>query len=150
MIRLMSKRVLVPTDFSPQAEQALLEALDIVEDPADVTALHVAPPLESYAVADPAIVWESVSDETRRQRLTESFRSKSDPGGHVDPRRKDVDFQVLFGYPVEEIAKFAADHHYDLILMPSHGRTGLSRLFVGSVAERVVRSAHCPVLVLRD
>ncbi|MEM8864955.1 MAG: universal stress protein [Planctomycetota bacterium] len=150
MIRLTSKRVLVPTDFSPQAEQALLEAFDLVDKPSDVTVLHVAPPLESYAVADPAIVWDSVSDEVRRERIAETFLSTPGPDGKLDPRRKQVDFQVLFGYPAEEIAKFAQDHHFDMIMMPSHGRTGLRRLFVGSVAERVVRTAHCPVLVLRD
>lgn len=149
MIRLMSKRVLVPTDFTPQSEEALIEALDLVEDPKDVTALHVAPPLESYAVADPAIVWESVSDEVRRRKLTKTFRELTPPNGHVDPRREDVDFQVVFGYPVDEIAGFAQQHHFDMIVMPSHGRTGFERLFVGSVAERVVRTAHCPVLVLR-
>ncbi len=145
MIRIPSKRVLAPTDFSEESEQAIREALTLVDDPGDVTVLHVAPPLEAYAVADPAIVWEAISDETRRERLEVAFRGKDDGRW-----RKEVNFQVVFGYPVEEIAKFAEEHHYDLILMPSHGRHGLQRLFVGSVAERVVRSAHCPVLVLRD
>lgn len=149
MIRVLSKRVLVPTDFSEQAEAALAEAFELVSDPGDVTVLHVAPPLESYAVADPAIVWESVSDETRRKRLTKSFLEKPDADGRIDPRRAEVDFQVVFGHPVEQIAHFADEHHFDMIVIPSHGRTGLERLFVGSVAERVVRAAHCPVLVLR-
>ncbi|MEM6799674.1 MAG: universal stress protein, partial [Planctomycetota bacterium] len=105
MIRIPSKRVLVPTDFSEESEQAVHEALTIVDDPSDVTVLHVAPPLEAYAVADPAVVWESVSDETRRERLEQSFRDKS-----PDRWRKEIDFQVAFGYPVEEIAHFAEEH----------------------------------------
>lgn len=145
MIRVLSKRVLVPTDFSDQAEAALAEAFELVDEPADITVLHVAPPLEAYSVADPAIVWEAVSDKTRRARLEAAFREQGDQRW-----RQEVDFQVVFGYPAEEIAAFSEQHHFDMILMPSHGRTGLRRLFVGSVAERVVRSAHCPVLVLRD
>ncbi|MEM6329678.1 MAG: universal stress protein [Planctomycetota bacterium] len=145
MIRIPSKRVLVPTECSPQSEEAIQQALEMVEFPGDITVLHVAPPLEAYSVADPAIVWEAVSDKTRRARLEAAFREQGDQRW-----RQEVDFQVVFGYPAEEIAAFSEQHHFDMILMPSHGRTGLRRLFVGSVAERVVRSAHCPVLVLRD
>ena len=46
-------------------------------------------------------------------------------------------------------ASFAQEKHAELIVIPSHGRTGITRLLIGSVAERVVRLAHCPVLVLR-
>ena len=60
-----------------------------------------------------------------------------------------VDFHVRFGDPGREIAAFAESQHADLIVMPSHGRTGLSRILIGSVAERVVRLAHCPVLILK-
>ena len=60
-----------------------------------------------------------------------------------------VDFQVRFGDPGREIAGFAETLHAELIVMPSHGRTGLSRFLIGSVAERVVRLAHCPVLILK-
>ena len=58
--------------------------------------------------------------------------------------------EILFGDPGHEITEFAERVKADLIVMPSHGRTGLSRLLIGSVAERVIRLAHCPVLVLRD
>ena len=53
------------------------------------------------------------------------------------------------GDPGHEIVKYAEEIDADLIVIPSHGRTGLTRLLIGSVAERVVRLAHCPVLVLR-
>jgi nucleotide-binding universal stress UspA family protein len=58
--------------------------------------------------------------------------------------------EVVFGAPAEEIAQFAQRDQSELIVLPSHGRTGLARLMIGSVAERVVRLAHCPVLVLRN
>lgn len=144
MIKIAAEKVLVPIDFSEQSDEALEEAFALAASPADVTVLHVAPPLATYAVADPAIVWEKVTDEERARHLEESFRKQGD-----DPRRQKVKFEVVFGYPAEEVTKFAENHDIGMIVMPSHGRTGLSRMFVGSVAERVVRMAHCPVLVLR-
>jgi nucleotide-binding universal stress UspA family protein len=56
---------------------------------------------------------------------------------------------VAIGDAGHEIVALAEKVHADLLVMPSHGRTGLKRLLIGSVAERVVRLAHCPVLVLR-
>ena len=61
----------------------------------------------------------------------------------------DVIFQVQFGDPGHGITDYAEEVGADVIVMPSHGRTGLRRLLIGSVAERVLRLAHCPVLVLR-
>ena len=55
----------------------------------------------------------------------------------------------MIGDPGSEITKLAKEVGAHLIIMPSHGRTGISRLLLGSVAERVLRLSHCPVLVLR-
>jgi nucleotide-binding universal stress UspA family protein len=57
---------------------------------------------------------------------------------------------VLRGEPAYEIVVFAAKHEADAIVMGTHGRSGLKRLFMGSVAEAVLRSASCPVIVVRD
>jgi nucleotide-binding universal stress UspA family protein len=57
---------------------------------------------------------------------------------------------MAIGDLAREIADFAQSCHADLIVLPSHGRTGISRLLIGFVAERVVRRARCPVLVLRQ
>ena len=65
------------------------------------------------------------------------------------PKYADVRIELIIGNPPHGIADFAEQIDADLIVMPSHGRTGLKRLLIGSVAERVVRLAHCPVLVLR-
>ncbi|MEM1303349.1 MAG: universal stress protein [Planctomycetota bacterium] len=145
MINLPFKHVLVPTDFSPHSEIALARVLDAAEDPDNITALHVGAPRSGYVAADPAVVWETVSEEHRREVLEAEFRKRTD-----DPRRKGIKFEVAFGTPGDEIAKYADKHNCDLIVMPSHGRTGLTRLLIGSVAEAVVRHAHCPVLILRE
>lgn len=145
MINLPFKNVLVPTDFSPHSEKALQRVLDAATDAADITVLHVGAPRSGYVSADPAIVWETVTDEHRREVLEAEFRKRSD-----DPRRAGIKFEVAFGTPSDSIADYADQHNCDLIVMPSHGRTGLTRLLIGSVAECVTRHAHCPVLILRE
>jgi len=57
---------------------------------------------------------------------------------------------LLWGEPIEEILRIAEAEDFDLIVMATHGRKGLNRLFIGSVAEQVIRRAPCPVLVIRD
>ena len=61
-----------------------------------------------------------------------------------------VDSKMLDGTPFVEIVRYARDEKKDLIIMPTHGRSGIAHMFLGSTTERVVRKAPCPVLVLRD
>ncbi len=58
--------------------------------------------------------------------------------------------KIAWGTPVEVVVDYAAEHAIDLIVIATHGRTGLSHVFLGSVAERIVREAPCPVLTIRD
>ena len=67
-----------------------------------------------------------------------------------DDKYKSVQIDIVFGDAGHEIANLAERRGAELIVLPSHGRTGIKRLLIGSVAERVVRLAHCPVLVLRS
>jgi nucleotide-binding universal stress UspA family protein len=145
MIVLNHDHILVPTDFSEQADRAVEIGLSMASEPDNLTVLHVAPPLGNFSAGDPAIAWNSVSDEARSDHLEKLLQKR-----FGDERFKGVNFDVVFGSPAEEIAHYAEQDGVDLIVLPSHGRTGLARLMIGSVAERVVRLAHCPVLVLRD
>jgi nucleotide-binding universal stress UspA family protein len=143
MFPLRPKRVLVPTDFSDESIKVVEEWIDHVESPEHLTVLHVgaqAAPSE----ADLAIGWDLESCEARKTRLLEMLRKQ-----FSDPKYAKVNFEVKFGTPASEIVKFAEEENVELIVLPSHGRTGLARLMIGSVAERVVRLAHCPVLVIR-
>ena len=135
------RKVVVPIDFSGEADSAVDVALQLAPG-ADMTAIHVAPDLN---VLEPGIVWTEVNDDTRRDNLVASFRER-----FADPKYKNLKFEVRFGDPSHQIAEFAKEIGAGVIVMPSHGRTGLTHLLIGSVAERVVRFAHCPVLVLRD
>jgi nucleotide-binding universal stress UspA family protein len=75
------------------------------------------------------------------QALYDRFKEK---------RFEGIKFHVCYGDPGIEIAQYAEEIKADAIIMPSHGRRGLKRLLIGSVAERVVRLAHCPVFVLKS
>jgi nucleotide-binding universal stress UspA family protein len=145
MVALHPKRILVPVDFSEQSRKAVDEALAWTDNPEQLIVLHVAPPYSNFEVGDPMIGLQAVSGEDRIEHLMDVLHKN-----FSDKKYEGVRFQVSFGAPAHEIADLAQREHADLIVIPSHGRTGLARLLIGSVAERVVRLAHCPVLVLRD
>ena len=80
------------------------------------------------------------------------LRARLEEAGLADKVRGDgltVHSRVIEGIPYKAIIDFAAEWKADLIVMGTHGRTGLSHALTGSVAERVVRTAHCPVLITR-
>jgi nucleotide-binding universal stress UspA family protein len=133
--------VVVPYDFSERSAQTLAIARDMV---ADLTQLHVIHALPTITASDPGMIWEVVDNDARRRNATKAFHDDF----ASSPFHK-ADFHVAFGDPGNEIASYAEKLKADLIVMPSHGRNGVARLLIGSVAERVVRLAHCPVLILR-
>lgn len=142
MAWLPKNRVLVPVDFSDMSLAAVDTALQLVRVPTDVIVVHV---LQDLAPLEPGELWTAVDTAARVQRVALALRERLAGVEHADVR-----IDVLVGDPGHEIADFAAREHVDLIVIPSHGRTGLTRLLIGSVAERVVRLSHCPVLVLRS
>jgi nucleotide-binding universal stress UspA family protein len=133
--------IVAPTDFSDDSERALNFAMDIAARPGDVRVIHV---IRTTAVTEPVALCAILSDEELRKQMTAEFQEK-----HRDAKYQDIDFKIRFGDPGSEIVGFAEEIKAGLIVMPSHGRTGLKHLLIGSVAERVVRLAKCPVLVLR-
>jgi nucleotide-binding universal stress UspA family protein len=138
---LPKKCVVVPFDFSDESAKSLVASRVFVDSLAHLHVVHVLPAIE---VAEPGVIWETIDNETRERHAASAFLER-----FAKTEFETVDFQVAFGDPGREIAHFAEKIKAELIVMPSHGRTGLTRLLIGSVAERVVRLAHCPVLVLR-
>jgi nucleotide-binding universal stress UspA family protein len=135
------KRIVVPIDLGPQSRLAVDAALEMVFRPSDVHIIHVAPDLAAVA---PEGVWQEISDEMRGDAVKAEYERE-----FSDDKYHNISFRVDFGDPGHRIAEFAEEIDADVIVMPSHGRTGLKRLLIGSVAERVLRLAHCPVLVLK-
>ncbi|MEQ8211521.1 MAG: universal stress protein [Lacipirellulaceae bacterium] len=136
------KKILVPIDFSEESHRALDEALQMVSLTTDVCAVNVG---VNLSVTSPESVWGALSEKSQRDHIEEAFWKN-----FADERYRVIDFRVSFGDPGHEIAKCAEEIGADVIVIPSHGRTGIKRILLGSVAERVVRLAHCPVFVLRD
>lgn len=141
MAVLSTDTVVVPIDFSDESFEALHLADDLVANSKSIHLIHV---LFELSAGEPAMVWGVMDEGERTAHATLAIREKLDPEKHHD-----VHIEIAYGDPGAEIASYAEKVDADLIVLPSHGRTGLKRLMIGSVAERVVRLAHCPVLVLR-
>jgi nucleotide-binding universal stress UspA family protein len=136
------QRAIVPTDFSEQSIAAVDAAMEIVNDVSGIHVIHVLPEL---LVIEPSLGWTEISDENRIKAAEEQLAGTFSRDTYGGVQRK-----VLLGDPGQAIADYAREIGAELIILPSHGRTGLKRLLIGSVAERVVRLSHCPVLVLRE
>ena len=139
--------VLVPLDFSTYAEQALDYAIALAQKlQARVTLLHVIQPPEVVKVEGG--IWPSstfLQDlEAAVTRDMEGYLARVTAAGLAG------EIAVVHGVPFQEILDTAKARQVDLIIMGTHGRTGLSHVLLGSVAEKVVRLAPCPVLVARQ
>jgi len=139
-MRTVITRILVPTDFSRPSEQALAYARSLAQRfGASLHLLHVVNrPLLAEGLEAEAFIDES-SDmvEVAQQRL----RKQAPDAASAN---------VVFGYAAKSIVQHASQLGVDLIVMGSHGRTGIAHILLGSVAEAVVRTAPCPVLTVRD
>lgn len=139
------ERILVPYDFSPESERALDEAIDLAEahGAQKIDLLHVlAPPIAPGVFAADVPLPASY-----RTDLVSAVRDglERKAGQFALP----VTAHVRQGPAALEIVDFAKEAQTNLIVLGSHGLTGLTRFLLGSVSERVVRAAECPVLVLR-
>ncbi|WP_036476720.1 universal stress protein [Myxosarcina sp. GI1] len=137
----IKKSVLIPIDFSELSYQAIATAKEYVEDIAYLNLIHVLTPLHP---ADPAAMWNTLNDDERKHKVSDFLQTKLEEMGYSGAK-----ISVAIGDPSTEIVDYAAEIGADLIIMPSHGRKGVSRFLLGSVAERVVRLSPCPVLILK-
>jgi nucleotide-binding universal stress UspA family protein len=133
--------VVVPVDFSADSLAALEVGRQLVSKPEELHVVHVVIDITPLEAGE---VWGVIDPQARVEQVEKVLQEKL-----TDPKYKGVHTAVLLGEPAHGIANYAQEKKADLIVIPSHGRTGLTRLLIGSVAERVVRLAHCPVLVLR-
>ena len=137
------RRIVVPIDFSASSRKALqYAAATALEFGAEVWLVHV---VQSYPLVPemPAATMEV--DSVRTKSATQSLEEWSKTIGPIRAA-----CAVRVGDPAGEIIAFGKQNHADLIVMATSGRTGLAHFVIGSVAEKVVRSAPCPVLIVRD
>ncbi|MEM7119467.1 MAG: universal stress protein [Chloroflexota bacterium] len=137
------KHILVPLDGSELAETALIEALALAEETkAKVTLLRVVTPLP-ITIQPSAHHYLSETNEHEAADYLQKLVNQQ----HNSP--VEVQARLLRGEAADTILYFAKKHGADLIVMSSHGRSGLSRFFLGSVAEQIMRQATCATLVIR-
>lgn len=136
-----TKKILVPTDFSHTGETALEYAASLAkEQGAKLLIVHVQELPRVYAgdmyygIAEPST--EEVMSMLRDVKPT-------------DPQVS-VEYRLLSGDPAEAVVRLSDEEDVDMIVVGSHGRTGFSRALMGSVAESIVRKAHCPVVVCKQ
>ncbi|NIS29917.1 MAG: universal stress protein [Actinobacteria bacterium] len=142
----MTEHVLVPHDGSPQAADALEHALREYPD-ADLTVLHVIDPTDTgYSAGamfpDFSEQWYEAAKDRAAEIFEHATEVAADHGGEVRTARE-------LGRPSRQIVEYADEHGVDHVVIGSHGRTGVSRILLGSVAETVARRSPVPVTVVR-
>jgi nucleotide-binding universal stress UspA family protein len=141
----MYKRVLIPLDGSELAEQALPHAIAQVERfSAELVLLQVVEPFPRAGV-----LWQADIDQAEKQAIRQARDYLEKTAATIQERGIQVKSVVMQGQPNSEIVRFAEASGVDLIVICTRGRSGLSRWLMGSVADRVVRGATVPVLLVR-
>jgi nucleotide-binding universal stress UspA family protein len=141
------QHILAPTDFSELSQQGLTTALQLAAAfGAKLLLLHVIePPPYPVEGVMPSPFGATLLDDLERQATRDLAQMLPDThGSPVQIMRR-----VVVGIPYRKIVEVAEQEKSDLIVMTTHGRTGLSHLVMGSVAEKIVRTAPCPVLTIR-
>lgn len=153
---LQIRAILAPTDFSPHAAAAVRYAVGLAERlGATLHLLHVLPDVvpmapDLVAGAPDLVVAPALPADYYRETEAESLEAL---GRVLDPawgEPTSVETAVRRGDPVEAVVGYAKENAIDLIVAVTHGRTGFGHALLGSVAERIVREAPCPVLTIRD
>jgi nucleotide-binding universal stress UspA family protein len=147
----MNQRILCPVDLSECSHAALAHALILAKaGNAKLDVLHafyvpenIQPHLLVWANTGPRPIWQIAEEQARKD--LDDFLAR-----HGTDLTQRIDLHVVHKDPTSAILDFAAEHGSSLIVMGTHGRSGASRLFMGSVAERVVRRAPCPVLTVHN
>jgi universal stress protein A len=143
------RSILAPTDFSTHAEKAVRYACSLAERLG--SELHLLHVLADIVPAGPDPMLAPVLPP---EYYTESENQSLEKLSHViqptwgQPPR--VESAVRWGSAFEEVVEYAREHSIELIVIATHGRTGLGHVLLGSVAERIVREAPCPVLTIRS
>lgn len=142
------KRILYATDFSPASEPALEEAIDLAkQNNAQLLLVHVIEPVryvagEEFGGPELYVKLEEITDQNAQASMKKLIEK-------VETLKVKAESLLLKGVAHEQIVSAAETRKADMIVIGTHGRTGFSKLFMGSVAGRVISTALCPVLTVR-
>lgn len=140
------KRIVCAIDFSAPSRAALVQAAELASRGAELTLVHVqeipAVRRQLGMLPNPPLAYEAEVDEAWKQLKRAGTEAEA-------IAHSPVPLVMLEGSPVDEVVRVARDHRADLLVVGTHGRTGVRRAVLGSVAEQIVRRAGCSVLVVR-
>jgi nucleotide-binding universal stress UspA family protein len=142
------KRILHATDFSPASEPALEDAVDFAkQNDAELLVVHVIEPVryvagEEFGGPELYVKLEQITDQNAQASMNKLLEK-------VQSQNVKARGMLLKGVAHEQIVNAAESEKADMIVIGTHGRTGFSKLFMGSVAGRVISTALCPVLTVR-
>lgn len=138
------KKILIATDGSKRTQDAVEMGLKIAKDQGSkVYAIYVVDTV-TFTSIPMDVTWENMY-QLLKDEGEEAVKIIKDKAAGTD-----VETHVLEGNPAVEITKYAADNGVDLIVMGTLGKSGIDRILLGSTAEKVIRIAHCPVLVIKS
>ena len=146
------RKIICPVDFSEPSDAALNSAVELAEHfSAEMVLCHAIneidpTPSPSYTLTNQLM---DQIPQIMGQMTENAHKAMQDLIKNHVGERIPADHRVVLGDPAKSIVKLAEDEQADLIVMATHGRSGIKGLFFGSVAEKVVRSATCPVLTMR-
>jgi nucleotide-binding universal stress UspA family protein len=146
----MSRRVLHPTDFSKASNAAFARSLaEAHENRSQLVLVHVMSPVMPMAGAGEAYLTPSMYDQMSKSARAWTQKQMDRLLARAKTARVRARGMLLEGVAHEQIVRAAKRQRADLIVMGTHGRTGMARFFLGSVAARVAATASCPVLTVR-
>ena len=147
-MKIRIRKILCPVDFSPNSDHAVKYALAFATaHDAELLLVHVME-LPPYPAMDyPVAPQFAAGEEDRiRKASTGQLEALTD---QLREQHGRINWRLAKGYPFPEIVRLAREEEVDLIVIGTHGRTGLAHVLLGSVAEKVVRKAPCPVLTVK-
>lgn len=146
----MFKTILVPTDGSPLADKAIKAAIEFAQsNGGKIVGLSVAEPYPYAPLTDGTVTVDAHSYEAKMREMAQTHVQKIADAAQAANVPCETCVRQSFS-PYEEIISVANEYHCEIIFMSSHGRKGLSRLFVGSETQKVLAHSTIPVLVFRQ
>ena len=140
------RKIMVPSDLSPHSDKAIRYAIRFAQIfGAEIELVYIV-----HAEGYTGLVTPEALDNVENELRQEIRQDLEKLVGERERHHFHIKTMTSVGDPAKELAKLAQDHKTDLLLLSTHGRTGLSRMLLGSTAERMVRLAPCPVLVVRE
>lgn len=140
-------KILCPYDFSKNSEESLLFAIKLSDTDTEINLLHIIQ--LPYFIDPNGFTYFDVKSEEIKKSTEDAFNQKLKAIHSLYPNNNIVFQLEIDNDPAEVIINTQKKNDYDLIVMGTHGRKGLDRLLMGSVAESVLRGATCPVLTIK-